>query len=357
MSRTVSVSVLMLLIISSANAYTVVMRSGRRVEIPSTFVLTPTTLTYEVSQGIQISLQVATINIPATELANNEGPGSFLKRMQLATVTPVEQEPSSEAEPVARATKTITNRDLAWSMQRRRESEVAYERRRRELGLPSIQESRRRAAAESEVIGRELEETLGAERESESYWRARASALRADIAAVDAEISYTRARLDEIASLDSNGVFNSVDTYDPFGPFGNIDDYPPNYRNRRSGRVYIDPRTPNQIPSRDGYGDRRRRGRRGYNRWPNNQGPYYGQGPYNQGPFPQARPTWGSPYPIYPNVGPYGSTQPYDSTYERTTLVTRLNELTAARAGLSARWRELEDEARRAGAYPGWLRP
>ena len=32
-------------------------------------------------------------------------------------------------------------------------------------------------------------------------------------------------------------------------------------------------------------------------------------------------------------------------------------QLNAARAGLSARWRELEDEARRAGAPPGWLRP
>jgi hypothetical protein len=38
-------------------------------------------------------------------------------------------------------------------------------------------------------------------------------------------------------------------------------------------------------------------------------------------------------------------------------LITRFNELAAARAALLARWRELEDEARRAGAQPGWLRP
>ena len=42
---------------------------------------------------------------------------------------------------------------------------------------------------------------------------------------------------------------------------------------------------------------------------------------------------------------------------ERSALVTRFNELGAARAGLNARWRELEEEARRAGAPPGRLRP
>lgn len=60
---------------------------------------------------------------------------------------------------------------------------------------------------------------------------------------------------------------------------------------------------------------------------------------------------------LLPGYGvPIGSiTQPFDLS-ERNMLVTRFNELAAARAGLSARWRELEDEARRAGAPPGWLR-
>jgi hypothetical protein len=47
----------------------------------------------------------------------------------------------------------------------------------------------------------------------------------------------------------------------------------------------------------------------------------------------------------------------YDVTYERAHLVARLRELEAARAGIEARWRFLEEEARRAGAQPGWLRP
>jgi hypothetical protein len=41
---------------------------------------------------------------------------------------------------------------------------------------------------------------------------------------------------------------------------------------------------------------------------------------------------------------------------ERNRLITQFNDLSAARSGLSAQWRELEDEARRAGAPPGWLR-
>jgi hypothetical protein len=49
--------------------------------------------------------------------------------------------------------------------------------------------------------------------------------------------------------------------------------------------------------------------------------------------------------------------QGYDIGYERSSLIARLDELVGRRAGLSARWRELEEQARRAGAMPGWLRP
>src|ERR1041384_3311291 len=64
----------------AASAYTVVMRGGKRIEIPSTFSVTNSTLTYEVSPGIQVTLATAAIDIPATEKANNELPGSFLRR-------------------------------------------------------------------------------------------------------------------------------------------------------------------------------------------------------------------------------------------------------------------------------------
>ena len=49
--------------------------------------------------------------------------------------------------------------------------------------------------------------------------------------------------------------------------------------------------------------------------------------------------------------------EPYDYTYERAELVNQLDQLQLRNASLRVRWRELEEDARRAGAYPGWLRP
>ena len=108
-SRIVSASFLLLLIMVTANAYTVVMRGGRRIEIPSRFLVTPTTLTYEVSQGFQITLQMAAINIAATERANGESPGSLLKRADLGLGTPAG--PTAN-DVVSHGSRTITNRDL-----------------------------------------------------------------------------------------------------------------------------------------------------------------------------------------------------------------------------------------------------
>jgi hypothetical protein len=53
----------------------------------------------------------------------------------------------------------------------------------------------------------------------------------------------------------------------------------------------------------------------------------------------------------------YPSFQTPDYSYERAELVNQLNELEMTRTGFIVRWREMEEEARRAGAYPGWLRP
>src|SRR5258708_3862661 len=127
---------LMLLLVSVANAYTIVFRDGRRVEIPSTFAVTTTTLTYEVSEGIQITLQLAAINVAATERANREPAGSFLRHSAkaLSEKTDNSRVRMSQATP-----RTITNRDLETFRRERVESEMLYERRRKELGLPSIE--------------------------------------------------------------------------------------------------------------------------------------------------------------------------------------------------------------------------
>ena len=60
---------------SAAAAYTLVMRGGRRVEVPERFLLTETTLTYETAPGISVTLQLAHVDIAATERENREARG------------------------------------------------------------------------------------------------------------------------------------------------------------------------------------------------------------------------------------------------------------------------------------------
>jgi hypothetical protein len=374
-SRILFLSALTVLLFATANAYTIVMRGGRRIEIPSRFVVTPSTLTYEVSPGVQITLEMATIDVAATEKANKEVPGSLLKRAQPGSEKPVgptdnveKNKAASEASGARGARRTITNRDLEEAARRRRESERAYENRIKELGLPSLEESRSRAAASSELIQSELEQKRFSERESESYWRARASALRTEIAALDAEIDFIRMKLEEVSSptWTSGGSFTSVVSVLPFinfggRRFGSSGDFRggrfgvgsgihgPGIVMGPQGGIVMGPQGGSvmgpvsgaQMTGRVGFGGG------------NTRGHIF----LNPGNFPHSRTVVGYPVASWP-VTVFGSSVPYyDFSYERGELITRFNELGAARAGLSARWRELEEEARRAGAPPGWLRP
>jgi hypothetical protein len=326
-------SVLVLLFVCSVSAYTVVMRGGKRVEIPAEFLVTASTLTYEAGPGIQITLQLAAIDIPATEKANNEAAGSLLRRANVPRVS--SNMPDETAD--SRARRTITNRDLESSSVRRRQSELAYEKRRQELGLPSVAESRRRAEVESDQIRTELAAKRSEERESESYWRSRASDLRTEIAATDAEINYVRVLLEDSPSPFSGG-FSSISVNPFIAPgisFGNAGigrSFP------QFGVLY----RPQIYSARTGFEGGTRR-----------------QGSWNNGGFRRSRSFgYGFPFPVVSSAGVFGTgLQSYDYSYERSALITHFNELATTRAGLNARWRELEDEARRAGVPPGWLRP
>ena len=334
LGRIVSVFVFVCVVTATVSAYTVIMRGGRRIEIPSNFVVTTSTLTYEVSAGVQVTLNLAAIDIPATESANNELPGSLLRRVLAASM---ESQLAANKETAATPQRhTVTNRDLESSRSRRRDAELAYERRRKELGLPSVEESRRQAALESDSIATELEQTRTSERESESYWRARATELRTEIAALDAQIRFVRSQLDEPLFSGANGSFASVTSIVPFISFGNSGRHGQFGSRGGHPRVFAAPRNGAQLSGRVVFGG----------------GATRGQVLLNPRRFGRSR-QFGSPVFAWPNSVAW---QPYDIS-ERSQLITQFNELGAARAGLSARWRELEDEARRAGAPPGWLRP
>ena len=359
MRRILSTSLLVLLLAASVSAYTIVMRDGRRLEIPSRFVVTTSTVTYEVQEGIQVTLLMSTIDIAATEKANNESAGALLRRVQLHAAR-VGSDPSKVTSPSAR--KTITNRDLEPATRRRVASEQAYEKRVRELGLPPLEESRKQAEVAEAMAQSELRERLAVEKQSEEYWRERAGALRTEIAALDAEIGYVRGRLDDFPNPGWGGSFTTATSIVPFISFGNVGRgsfgnfgggrHFPGHRGNRPG-VFTAPRGIGpQLSGRVGFGGGATRGRVFIN--PVGRAPF---GHRSQvGGFGGTHRSLGVGVGIAPSVTVFGSSAAYDYSYERSELITRFNDLAAARAGLNARWRELEEEARRAGVAPGWLR-
>lgn len=304
LSKLVVAVVLLFTLAITASAYTLVFRNGQRIEIPAEFTLTRTTLTYEISPGFNKTMLLSLIDVAATERANREAPGSFFKHREEAPVV---------IQPAARASRTLTNQDLAAVRQRRIESERAYEARRKQLELPTVEETRKRQEADGAILREELREKAAAMVREESYWRQRARDLRLEIATVDTQINYLRGRLTEFneSSL-ITGTWTS--TY-------------PIWPNNR------------QWPGNGPFPNQRNRGYRPAR-------PVYGLGfPYPYG------------YPQYPYQYPTGPFDNFEKSSQQSDLTSRLDDLLVRRAGLSAQWRALEDEARDARVPQVWLEP
>lgn len=160
---------------TAASAYTLVMRSGRRVEIPNTFTLTKSTLTYETAPGIQVTIQLVSIDVAATEHANGQPAGSFLAS------TAERKAPTPVQTPRTQATRSITNSDLEVY----RRARVDSEKQREELGLPSAEDRRR----DVEEIDNRTQEQIRDMRSKEEleFWRTRATTLEAQLSATAAQ--------------------------------------------------------------------------------------------------------------------------------------------------------------------------
>lgn len=353
-SRLVSVSIAILLLVIVTNAYTVIMHGGRQIEIPSKFVVTPATLTYEVAEGIQITIAMAAIDIPATEKANREVPGSLLARAKReATLSSGSNDDLKKPNASSGARRTITNRDLETLRRKRLESDTEYESRRKQLGLPSMEEQRKLAAAQFDAVTTELALNRISKLESEHYWRGRAAALRTEMSALDAELSYLRRTLDggsfgtpyggfgrSFTSIGSIGGIGFRGT-GTFGSFAGGRSF--HGQSSHRSNVSLAPTYGSPIRGRVGFGGGATRGRVLVSPGNSRHSRQIGGGAH---------------FGVLPNATVFGyPSQGYDFTYDRGGLITRFNDLGAARAGLNARWRELEDEARRAGVAPGWLRP
>ena len=363
---------LLVLMPASVAAYTLVMRGGRRVEINEGFRLNGAQLTYEIAPGVSVTLPLDLVDVAETERANNEPPGSFLRRAAAARDTHERQ--AADAQGGANATtrqpaRTLTNRELEPVRRARIESERAYERRRAELGLPSAEEARRRDLEEVQAMRERARRQAEVNEDAEGYWRGRAAALREEAAALDAEIGYLRGLLSETTDDSSVGFTSwpglaaaalTINTGPRFH-FGRVGrgGFPSNLptgtafaRNpanqlllnsgsRRFGRAHGGAFLGFKISggTRAGFSYFKRGSRAHFPRR------------FSRGRFARHRSPFFAP-------GFVGLVVPFDyDSADTVALATRLRLLEGERAGLAARWRLLEEEARRAGAQPGWLRP
>jgi hypothetical protein len=314
-ARITALMILLLALSVAASAYTIVLRDGRRIEVTAEFALTQSTLTYEIAPGISRTIELILVDVPATERANHEAPGGFTKHTEQNLLTPVTSVP-------ARAQRSLTNRDLESIQQRRIESERAYEKRRIELGLPSIEDSRRQQAQEDAATRDWLRQRSVEQRREESYWRERARALRGEISDVDAQVNYLRSRLSEFSQfpLATNSLVTSVLPLAPLNRTSAVVPWPGGMR----GQVLIGSapqpfRSPRLLSPIRGFGV-----------------------------------STGSVVGFAPAIGPFDY---LEGSYERANFAYRLDTLLQIRAGLNARWRDLEDEARDARVPQVWLEP
>lgn len=251
---------MLLVLVSTTSAYSIVMRGGKRVEIPAQFSVTGTTLTYEAAPGFLITLQMAAIDIPATELANNEAPGSLMRRAVEKIQTGLETDVSQ----VPKAARSITNRDLASFQRVRLDSEQAYEQRLKDQGLPPLAVLRAEAAANSERSWQEM-----ARKRAEVEAKEKALELQAQIAALAAQLSVLQARGNEV-SAEPQSPFNTFDNgysvfdsygqygpYDPYGSYGPFGRYDPHGFYGSLGRSRVNPslfRVPPGVPIGGAFG-------------------------------------------------------------------------------------------------------
>lgn len=192
---------------TAASAYTVVMRNGRRVEIPNTFTLTKSTLTYETAPGIQITIQLASVDIAATERVNGQAAGSLL-----ATPAQPKTPPAPVQTPRTTAVRSITNKDLEVYRRARLEGE----RERHELGLPSAEQRQREV---EEIDNRTLEQIREKRSQEElDFWRNRATQLEAQMSAAGGPLMRNQ-YIAEPYGIVSGGFVSEFDGFHRFNRF------------------------------------------------------------------------------------------------------------------------------------------
>ena len=201
-ARLSSVALAALLLVAlplAAEAYTLVLRSGRRVQIPDAFRVTPSAVVYEASPGFTVTVWLSNVDTAATEKANAEPAGSFARRIEKEQAGARAATAQASASPARGAvTKTVTNRELEPSRMKREAQEAEYERTRRERGLPSRRELQRRVEEQDQRL-REWARQAEAER------------LAAEVEAMRNELTHVRRQLNGL----SQDLSRREEVYEP----------------------------------------------------------------------------------------------------------------------------------------------
>jgi hypothetical protein len=242
-----------------ASAYTIVLRDGRRIEVPDNFIVGRSTLTYEAGTDIQITLQLVSINISATEIANNERAGALLSR---AASLPQPAAITASKSTVKSAKSVITNADLERFRSVRLAGERTYEQRQKELGLPSLEESRQALLEVGERAQAQLLRMREQQEQAEQIRRSKEIELR--LQQTNARIEFLENRSYEWPLYYGFGGVNSFGRFrvDPTNQsFGIVDQLSRGAVLRSPGRWHGRPLTPTFSPRVGPFNGPRVRGR------------------------------------------------------------------------------------------------
>jgi hypothetical protein len=230
------------------------------------------------------------------------------------------------------AKKTVTNDDLEKFKQKRLQSEAEYRAKYKELGMPSPEEIEQKRIEDQKRLT-ELSQKIRMEnRQAQDYWQSRAILLRNEIANVNAQINFLNNQI--ASSPTGNKIFYSIDELNGVS----FPSYGYTYGRGRGQQQQITTVNPaNNVQT-------------AVNAAAANPNPYYGTPLYQTGVKSVIGPN--VPRRNYGRNYGYGGYYPYpvnSGNLQRDEMISRLQYLGQVRAGLLAQWRNLIEEARRAG--------
>lgn len=290
-------------------AYTLVLKDGRRVEVREKYRIVSDIGVFTLPEGNRFSISLDKINVSATELANGENEGTFIKNASEPTKISdstnsndkqvVDEDPIAASRPMARK---ITNSDFERYKVRREEmlKESANKAAKNQVNNPASNPANNPTSTASSPTLTQAEKDAAfladyrqKEKNKEEYWRTRAKTLLTEMRVQEEQINSLQAQIEDSRRFQPPA--STVSVYNAPTPYV----YP--YPGVRIGGV-----------------------------------------PIGVGGYPSSG---GSVVVINQDQGSRGR-----------TLQERLVDLKLRYQETIVRYQEMCEEARRDGALPGWLR-